>query len=117
MGDAAKGYCNNVIIEMKDYLIVVDANYPGRARELVAQIHQLSPKPVRFVFDTHAHRDHSYGNIVWTEAGATTFAYQGVADEMDRYEPARWIATAAQRDDVRSLNLQDAPRPELLSSM
>jgi cyclase len=114
LGDAAKGYCNNVIIEMKDYLIVVDANYPGRARELVAQIHQLSPKPVRFVFDTHAHRDHSYGNIVWTEAGATTFAYQGVADEMDRYEPARWIATAAQRDDVRSLNLKDAPRPQLL---
>jgi cyclase len=114
LGDASKGYCNNVVIEMKDYLIVVDANYPGRARELVSQINQLSPKPVRFVFDTHAHRDHSYGNIVWTEAGATTFAYQGVADEMDRYEPARWIATAAQRDDVRSLNLDDAPRPQLL---
>jgi cyclase len=113
-GDAAKGYCNNIVIEMKDYLIVVDANYPARARELVAEIGQLSPKPVRFVFDTHAHRDHSYGNIIWTEAGATTFAYQGVADEMDRYEPARWLATAAQRDDVRSLNLKDAPRPQLL---
>ena len=113
-GDASKGYCNNIVIEMKDYLIVVDANYPGRARELVSQIGQLSPKPVRFVFDTHAHRDHSYGNIVWTEAGATTFAFQGVADEMDRYEPERWLATAAERDDVRSLNLRDAPRPQLL---
>ncbi len=113
-GDASKGYCNNIVIEMKDYLIVVDANYPGRARELVNEIGQLSPKPVRFVFDTHAHRDHSYGNIVWTEAGATTFAYQGVADEMDRYEPGRWLATAAQRDDVRALNLHDAPRPQLL---
>ena len=114
LGDASKGYCNNIVIEMKDYLIIVDANYPRRARELVAQINQLSPKPVRFVFDTHAHRDHSYGNIVWTQAGATTFAYQGVADEMDRYEPARWIATAAERNDVRSLNLNDAPRPQLL---
>jgi cyclase len=114
LGDASKGYCNNIVIEMQDYLIVVDANYPGRARELVAEVHQLSPKPVRFVFDTHAHRDHSYGNIVWTEAGATTFAYQGVADEMDRYEPQRWIATAAERDDVRSLHLNDAPRPQLL---
>jgi glyoxylase-like metal-dependent hydrolase (beta-lactamase superfamily II) len=110
-GDASKGYCNNIVIEMKDYLIVVDANYPGRARELVSEISQLSPKPVRFVFDTHAHRDHAYGNIVWTEAGATTFAYQGVADEMDRYEPRRWLDTAAERDDVRSLNLTDAPRP------
>jgi cyclase len=99
---------------MKDYLIVVDANYPGRARELVSEISQISPKPVRFVFDTHAHRDHAYGNIVWTDAGATTFAYQGVADEMDRYEPKRWRETVAVRDDVRSLNLDDAPRPQLL---
>ncbi|HVU45815.1 MAG TPA: MBL fold metallo-hydrolase [Terracidiphilus sp.] len=113
-GDASKGYCNNIVIEMQDYLIVIDANYPGRARELVAQIGQLSPKPVRFVFDTHAHRDHSYGNIVWTRARAITFAYQGVDEEMDRYEPARWQATAAQRDDVRSLNLTDAPRPQLV---
>ena len=107
------GYCNNIVIEMQHYLIVVDANYPGRARELVAALHQLSPRPVLFVFDTHAHRDHSYGNIVWTQAGAITFAYQGVVDEMDRYEPARWRATAAVREDVASLHLDDAPRPEL----
>jgi glyoxylase-like metal-dependent hydrolase (beta-lactamase superfamily II) len=113
-GDASKGYSNNIVIEMKDYLIVVDANYPGRARELVKEVGQLSPKPVRFVFDTHAHRDHAYGNIVWTEAGATTFAYQGVDGEMDRYEPERWRATAAGREDVRSLNLADAPRPQLV---
>jgi glyoxylase-like metal-dependent hydrolase (beta-lactamase superfamily II) len=114
LGDSSKGYCNNIVIEMKDYLIVVDANYPGRALELVSQIGQLSPKPVRFVFDTHAHRDHSYGNIIWTRAGATTIGYQGVVDEMDRYEPGRWLATAAEREDVRSLNLQDAPRPQLV---
>jgi glyoxylase-like metal-dependent hydrolase (beta-lactamase superfamily II) len=114
LGDAAKGYSNNVVIEMKNYLIVVDANYPGRARELVTELSQLSPKPVRFVFDTHAHRDHAYGNIIWTEAGATTFAYQGVVDEMNRYEPERWRATAAERDDVRSLHLDNAPRPQLV---
>jgi cyclase len=112
-GDSSKGYCNNIVIEMQDYLIVVDANYPGRARELVKQIHELSPKPVRFVFDTHAHRDHSYGNSVWTDAGATTFAYQGVVEEMDRYEPERWRTTAAERGDVRETGLNDAPRPQL----
>jgi glyoxylase-like metal-dependent hydrolase (beta-lactamase superfamily II) len=114
LGDASKGYSNNIVIEMKDYLIVVDANYPGRARELIHEIGRLSPKPVRFVFDTHAHRDHSYGNILWTQAGATTIAYQGVDDEMDRYEPERWRATAAEREDVRALNLTDAPRPQLV---
>src|SRR5450432_3178916 len=32
-GDLEKlGHCNNTIIEMKDYLIVVDANFPSGAR-------------------------------------------------------------------------------------
>ena len=26
-----QGHCNNIIIEMKDYLIVVDANFPSGA--------------------------------------------------------------------------------------
>lgn len=112
-GNGGRGYCNNIIIEMQHYLIVVDANYPGRAAELVEQMHRISPKPVLFVFDTHAHRDHSYGNIIWTRAGAVTFAYEGVVDEMNRYEPQRWRATEATREDVRALHLTDAPRPEL----
>ena len=51
-GDASKGYSNNIVIEMKDCLIVVDANYPGRTRELVAQIGQLSPRPVAGLLGT-----------------------------------------------------------------
>ena len=89
VGDASKGYSNTVIIEMKDYLIVVDANYPGRAHELLELTKQLSPKPVRYVFDTHHHGDHAYGNSVWTKAGATTMAFAGVTEEMNRWEPAR----------------------------
>ena len=79
------GYSNTVIIEMRGYLIVVDANYPGRAHELLSIAKQLSPKPVRYVFDTHHHGDHAYGNSVWTAAGATTMAFQGVTDEMNRW--------------------------------
>ncbi len=83
LGDSHKGYSNTTVIEMKDYLIVVDANYPGRAKELLVEIPKLSPKPVKYVFDTHAHGDHSYGNSVWTKAGATTLAYAAML--------ARWI--------------------------
>ena len=39
------GQCNNAVIEMKDYLIVVDANYPDGARALMADIAKISPKP------------------------------------------------------------------------
>lgn len=101
LGDAPRGYSNTIVIEMRDYLIVVDANYPARARELLSIIPTLSPKPVRYVFDTHHHGDHSYGNSTWTAAGATTLAYSGVTDEMNRYEPTRWQTVATKREDVR----------------
>ena len=112
LGENALGYCNNVVIEMKDYLIVVDANYPGGAREVIAQVPKLSPKPVKYVFDTHHHRDHSYGNALWTARGATTLASKGVVDEMNRYEPTRWRQAATERQDVRDLGLSDAERPQ-----
>src|SRR5580658_4889693 len=88
------GHCNNIIIEMKDYLIVVDANFPSGARATMADVKKISSKPVKYVFDTHHHGDHAYGNAVWTDAGVTTLAYKGVADEMKRYEPGRWQEAA-----------------------
>jgi len=106
------GHCNNVIIEMKDYLIVVDANFPSGARAAMADAKKVSSKPVRYVFDTHHHGDHAYGNAVWTENGATTLAYKGVVDEMNRYEPKRWLSTAKERKDVADLNRTDAERPK-----
>lgn len=103
-------HCNNVIIEMKDYLIVVDANFPSGARLALVDAKKLSSKPVKFVFDTHHHGDHTYGNAVWTGTGAVTIAYQGVAEEMKRYEPARWKAAMKERKDVAEMH-RDAPEP------
>jgi cyclase len=98
------GHCNNIIIEMKDYLIVVDANYPSGAQATMADCKRISSKPVKYVFDTHHHGDHAYGNSVWTAGGATTLAYRGVAEEMKRYEPARWKAAEKERKDVAAMH-------------
>ena len=106
------GHCNNVIIEMKDYLIVIDANFPSGAERALAAAKKVSSKPVRYVFDTHHHGDHAYGNPVWTKAGATTLAYVGVAEEMRRYEPAGWQGAAKNRKDVAALNLSTAEPPK-----
>jgi len=110
--DSYNGYANTIVIEMRDYLIVVDANYPGRAKELLKIIPTLSPKPIKYVFDTHAHGDHSYGNSTWTAAGATTLAFSGVVDDMNRYEPERWHTAEQKRDDVRDLHQPDVERPK-----
>jgi glyoxylase-like metal-dependent hydrolase (beta-lactamase superfamily II) len=106
------GHCNNIIVEMKDYLIVVDANFPSGARLAMEAAKKVSSKPVKYVFDTHHHGDHAYGNPVWTQAGATTLAYKGVTEEMKRYEPKRWLATAEQRKDVAELNLPTVEPPK-----
>ena len=65
-------------------------------------IASVSPKPVRYVFDTHAHGDHSYANAAWTRRGAPTMAFAGVAEEMKLYEPERWQTNGMKRDDVRA---------------
>lgn len=114
-GDLDVGHCNNIIIEMKDYLIVVDANFPSGARATLADIKRLSPKPVKYVFDTHHHGDHFYGNAVWTQVGATTLAFKGVGEEMKRLEPGRWLNEAKSRKDVAELNRggPEAPKQDI----
>jgi glyoxylase-like metal-dependent hydrolase (beta-lactamase superfamily II) len=107
-----EGHCNNVIIEMKDYLIIVDANFPSGARAALADARKLSQKPVRYVFDTHHHGDHAYGNPVWTQLGATTLAHANVVAEMKAREPERWQQTAKQRKDVAELKLDTAEPPK-----
>src|SRR3954447_17062422 len=109
-GDMEQGHCNNVIIEMKDYLIVVDANFPSGARGAMADAKRISNKPVKYVFDTHHHGDHLYGNSLWTEAGATSLAFAAVSQEIKRLEPARWADTAKSRPDVADLK-RDGPEP------
>jgi glyoxylase-like metal-dependent hydrolase (beta-lactamase superfamily II) len=90
----------------------VDANFPSGAEACLADIKKTSQKPVKYVFDTHHHGDHAYGNPVWTKLGATTLATAGVAEEMKRYEPKRWQEAAKTRKDVADLNLPTAEPPK-----
>ena len=66
------------------------------------------------MFDTHHHADHIYGNILWTQAGATTIAFKEVAEELKRFEPARWLAAAKTRQDVAELTREGVPRDRSL---
>jgi cyclase len=109
-GDMDQGHCNNIIIEMKEYLIVVDANFPSGAKAAINDARRISKKPVKYVFDTHHHGDHLYGNPVWTAAGATTLAFAQLSQELKRLEPARWVSTAKTRKDVDELK-RDGPEP------
>lgn len=106
-----KGHCNNGWIVFKDFVLVVDGNFPSGAEEVIPKIKAISDKPIRFAFDTHHHGDHAYGNEVWHQNGATVVAHEGVLTEMAKYEPGRWDDTAKGRKDVAASKLR---KPALL---
>jgi glyoxylase-like metal-dependent hydrolase (beta-lactamase superfamily II) len=59
-----------------DGVVVVDAlGSPKLAAELLAQIRQITPQPVRYVIVTHYHADHIYGLQTFRAAGATILAH------------------------------------------
>jgi len=101
-----KGHCNNGWIVFEDYVLVIDANFPSGALDVIPKIQALTQKPIRFAVDTHHHGDHAYGNQVWVEKGAVPVAHTGVVEEMKRYEPGRWNDTAKTRADVKSSRLK-----------
>ncbi len=111
-----KGHCNNIIIEMQDYLVVIDANFPSGAELVMAEAKKISKKPIKYVFDTHHHGDHAYANALWTKMGATTIGHIGVVNEMKVREPERWLAAAKDRKDVAALNLPTAEPPKITFS-
>jgi len=95
-----KGHCNNGWVVFKDYVLVIDANFPSGADEVIPKIRAITDKPIRFVFDTHHHGDHAYGNEVFVKQGAVPVAHEGVLEMFKKFEPKRWDDTAKGRKDV-----------------
>src|SRR5512133_2736968 len=58
-------------VVFRDYVLVIDANFPWGARAILNDLRKTTDKPIKFVFDTHYHSDHSFGNSVWVDAGAS----------------------------------------------
>jgi cyclase len=108
-----KGHCNNGWVIFDDFVLVLDANFPSGAREIIPKIQAQTNKPIRFAFDTHHHGDHAYANQVWADAGAVPVAHENVVSEMRKYDtglfggkPGRWEGEAKQREDLRSTKLK-----------
>ena len=113
VSDNADAVCNNGWIVFDDYVLVIDANFPAGARQIIAKIRALTDKPIRFALDTHHHGDHAYGNQVYVENGAVPFAHTGVIEEMKRYEtgyyggkPGSWEQAAGGRADLKTSRLK-----------
>jgi glyoxylase-like metal-dependent hydrolase (beta-lactamase superfamily II) len=74
---------NTTVRVGKDAVILVDTKYPGEPylSDLLAKIRSITPLPVKYVFITHHHGDHSgnegvflaNGSVIASEAEAATY--------------------------------------------
>ena len=80
---------NSTVRVTNDGIIVVDTKNFGEAnyKQLMDQIRTVSQAPVRYVFITHHHQDHS-GNIgPFQTAGAEVIVHEGLNKALDTYAP------------------------------
>jgi cyclase len=67
-GTGAKTTMTNGLVSVNaDHTMLVDTSVtPAAARALVAQIRdELSPRPIKYVFNSHYHFDHAHGNQIF----------------------------------------------------
>jgi glyoxylase-like metal-dependent hydrolase (beta-lactamase superfamily II) len=98
---------NSGWILFRDYVLVIDANYPWGARAILADLRKTTQKPIRFVFDTHYHADHSFGNSQFVDAGATLICSQECTAESKRKNTEAWSQDKGQGEfDLKQWRLE-----------
>ncbi len=102
------GGSNNIWIVFKDYVVVVDANFPKEAGDVIAAIKKTTKKPIKYVFDTHHHGDHAYGNSIWAKEGARIIASKKASRLLLMRGPEQWEMAAKDRKDIAENKLKQA---------
>ncbi|MGE0355735.1 MAG: MBL fold metallo-hydrolase [Burkholderiales bacterium] len=66
----------------EDAVFLVDDQYAPLTERIVAAVRRVTPRPVRFVVNTHWHGDHTGGNEALGKAGALVVAHDNVRKRM-----------------------------------
>ncbi|MBU8921708.1 MAG: MBL fold metallo-hydrolase [Bacteroidales bacterium] len=87
--DAANGLgANSGFIVGTEAVMVIDTRYtPELAEELLETIRSITDLPVKYVVNTHYHPDHTWGNSVFAELGATIISTRETRDDIEKYTP------------------------------
>jgi len=100
-GSMVTGSNNVVIIGARDVLVVDTGTSPAAARAFVEDLKLLTPKPVRFVVNTHFHYDHTDGNQVYA-GKADIIAHEYVKDAIQNLN-------VLQREPFKTSQLTNVP--------
>lgn len=84
-----EGLTNGGIIVGDEGVLIVDSlRLPSFARDLIADVKHVTPKPVRYVVDTHSHWDHAWGNQEFPDA--TIIGHDNCRAEMLDVDLVEW---------------------------
>jgi cyclase len=89
-----------VIIGEQECLVVDSCLLPSSAKEDIAQIRRWTNKPVRYLFNTHWHFDHTNGNGLYAKEfpGLITIAHMETKKMIESYNPMS-VSTYATRSE------------------
>ncbi len=100
------GGSNHAWVVFADYVVVIDANFPKEAGDVIAAIKKTTNKPIRYVLDTHHHGDHAYGNAVWAKEGAKIVSHIACSRLLQTSGPKQWDDAKKGRPDVAASTLK-----------
>lgn len=97
-----------IIVNESDVVVVDAGGAPAAARNVIAEIRKLTPNPVRYVVNTHIHKDHRFGNQEYVRAfpGVEIIAHPGVREIIDGTS-ARYMADLLKRIEAPQRQVEE----------
>jgi glyoxylase-like metal-dependent hydrolase (beta-lactamase superfamily II) len=84
--DAAGGRIG--VLAGPDGILMIDSQYAQLGDKVLAAVKKIDSGPIRFLVNTHIHRDHTAGNAFFARQGAVIFAREELRDGMVRLAQA-----------------------------
>ena len=84
--DAAGGRIG--VLAGPDGILMVDSQYAQLTDKVAAAVRRISSGPIRYLVNTHIHRDHTAGNANFAKMGAVIFAREELREGMVRLSKA-----------------------------
>src|ERR1043166_4741610 len=69
-------------------ILMIDSQYAQLGDKVLAAVKKIDSGPIRFLVNTHIHRDHTAGNAYFAKQGAVIFAREELRDGMVRLSQA-----------------------------
>src|SRR5262245_46857809 len=78
--DGARGRIG--VLAGRDGVLMIDSQYVQIADKVLAAVKKINSGPIRYLVNTHVHRDHTAGNAFFAKQGAVIFAREELRQSM-----------------------------------